>query len=115
MHTIIDLVAHLIPKDLNPTIAKEANTEEINEYNRMREYLLKDSAKALFDLTIRPILKQYLTMEGASSSPFNAKWVLSKETLEKYLSVLETDDELLKLKKESDGDYLRTSSEYGLF
>jgi hypothetical protein len=54
-------------------------------------------------------------MEGASSSPFNAKWVLSKETLEKYLSVLETDDELLKLKKESDGDYLRTSSEYGLF
>jgi hypothetical protein len=115
MNTIIDLVAHLIPKDLNPPIAKDANAEDINEYNRMREHLLKDSAIAIFDLTIRPILKQYLIMEGSGNSPFNTKWVLSKETIEKYLSVLESDDELLKLKKESDGDYLRISKEYGLF
>ncbi len=112
---MIDLVAHLIPKDLKLTIAKDASPEQIMEYNKLREYLLNDSAKALYDLTIRPILKQYLLMEGTGKGPFNVKHVLSKETLEKYLSVLAPDDELLKLKKEADGDYLRIANEYGLF
>lgn len=114
---LIDIFLENIPQDLIPEFPENDSQESIEAFEKTRNYLFKDAATEYFNIFLRKILiKQIEIRESLNSDiTFHTGCIYSKSTMDKYISCLDENDELVIRFKNADfGDWAGTAKELGL-
>jgi hypothetical protein len=114
---LIAIFEQLLPNDLRLSDSSVTSSAD-NEYNeQIRSYLFGAAARDYFNRIIRPVLAQQIAMRtGEDGAPFSTDAIYGKSTMDKYLAMLEENDELRTIfyQKEPRG-YLGACKDLGLF
>jgi hypothetical protein len=117
-NNLIDLFEENLPKELIPQFPENMSQESKDAFEQTRVFLLKDAAENYFNIFFRKILEKQIEMRENSNSdlPFHTDWIYPKNLMDKYMSCLDDNDELVIRYKNADfGDWAGTAKDYGLF
>ena len=117
MSKLIDFYEKYLPEDLVLKLPENSSIESQEEFEKTREYLLKDAALEFFNLRFRKILLKQIEMRESANSRdlFHTDCIYSKSTMEKYLSLLDENDELVTRYKNADlGDWIGNVKDLGI-
>lgn len=113
---LITLFESILPQDLVIKCPENLSEESNAHFLEARRFLLEDAARSYFNLIIRPIIAKQIEMRTEDSlTAFSSDCLYGKTTMEKYISMLEPDDELIeKYRLSGENDYLGLSKDFGL-
>jgi hypothetical protein len=117
MNKLIDFYEKHLPEDLVLKLPENSSIENKEAFEKTREFLLKDAALEFFNLRFRKILLKQIEMRESRNSivHFHTDCIYSKSTMEKYLSLLDENDELVIRYKNSDfGDWIGNAKDLGI-
>lgn len=113
---LITLFESVLPRDLVFQCPENLSDEAKVYFFEARSFLLEGAARSYFNSFIRPIIAKQIEMRSENSkTPFDSDYLYGKLTMEKYISMLEPDDELIeKYRLSGENDYLGSSKDFGL-
>lgn len=113
---LITLFESILPQDLVFQNSENLSDKAKADFLEARRFLLEDAARTYFNLFIRPIIAKQIEMRTEDSlTAFSSDCLYSKTTMEKYISMLEPDDELVEKYRNSwDSKLLDPLTDFGL-
>lgn len=114
---MIAIFEQMLPQDLAlPSIAGNSPSDHAY-HEKVRSYLFGAAAREYFNSVIRPVLAQQIAMRtGADGAPFSTDGIYGKVTMDKYIAMLEENDELrLLYEVQEPRGYLGICKDMGLF
>jgi hypothetical protein len=115
---IIDVFLENIPSELIPKLSESENQSNLEDFKKMREFLFKDAAIEYFNIFLRKVLLKQIEMRESVNSeiPFHTDFIYPSTIMEKYLSCLDENDELVLRYKNADfSDWASKAKDYGIF
>lgn len=114
---LITIFEQLLPTDLRLSASGNTTLADNEFHEQIRSYLFGAAARDYFNRVIRPVLAQQIAMRtGAAGAPFSTDAIYGKMTMDKYMAMLEDNDELSTLYHQQEpGGYLGTCKDFGLF
>lgn len=114
---LIAIFEKTLPEDLILPATTGVTNDDKEHYERVRAFLFGAAARDYFNRFIRPVLAQQVAMRtGAEGSTFSTDAIYGKATMDKYMAMLEENDELRTLYAQQEPrGYLGVCKDWGLF